>query len=240
MTAELQAAPTPPVADAEYAEWLRAELDRLFEKAFSRTFPGHDLGFVVGPWATQIRLFAIDLFNVLKPELLALPWGSHLTLLDVGAGSGVGTALLASLLAKPYFGYTVDCEALEPFRGWAGLYPLLHRDLPVRGGDLYEIPDASYDLVTASHVLEHVPRHEAAAFARKLASLARKFTVITCPWMEKAPLHPGHEFSVDDELINEVKPDSFETFRSLGWNNGATGTDALQCIAMVFRQDQRN
>jgi hypothetical protein len=163
-----------------------------------------------------------------------------LTLLDVGAGSGVGTALLASLLAKPYFGYTVECEALEPLRGWAGLYPLLHRDLPVRSGNLYEIPDASYDLVTASHVLEHIPRHEAAAFTRKLASLARKFTVITCPWMEQAPLHPGHEFSVDDELIREVKPDSFETFRSLGWNNGATGADALQCIAMVFRQDQRN
>jgi methyltransferase family protein len=239
VTAERRSAPTRPANDKEYAEWLHSELDGLFANAFAKIFPGHDFGFVVGPWATQIRLFAVDLFNVLKPELLRLPWGSRLTLLDVGAGSGVGTALLASLLAKPYFGYTVACEALEPFPGWAELYPLMHRDLPVRSNNLFEIPDASYDVVTASHVLEHIPRREAATFVRKLASAARKFTVITCPWRERAPLHPDHAFSVDDDLLREIEPDSFEIFRSLGWNNAAVGTDPLQCIAMVFRHDQR-
>jgi hypothetical protein len=233
-----QACSTGTAADIEYANWLRSEFERLRKRSYNRIFASAtlaDYDFVFGPWASQGRFFSIDTLNLLKTELFTLPWDSHLTLLDVGSGCGAGIDLLSSFSSEPFAGYRIDCEALERDPRWAELYRIMYRNVPVRTESLSEIPDASYDIVTASHVIEHIAREEVAAFIRKLVSVARKFTIITCPWNEPAPRHPDHAFSVDYDLIKEVEPSSFTLFRSLGWNNGVADAALLQCVGMVFR-----
>ena len=239
------APPHEPLADAgaerRYADWLRSELDALGRRSFRRLFcpPGaaDSSDFVFGPWAQQGRLFGVDLFNVIAQELFSVPFGSKMTLLDVGAGSGAGTALLASLFSHPWAGYEIACEALEPSREWAELYPALYSGVPLRAERLEDIPDRSYDIVTASHVIEHIERDQVAAFIRKLASVARRFAVVTCPWQEPEPVHPEHRFSVRQDLVDEVAPDAIKIFRSLGWHNPSLA-EPLQCIAMVFRSEK--
>ena len=247
---DLSAAAGPPLVlpvgfatERAYAEWLRTELERLIERSYERIFfarPFKNFEFVFGPWAHQGRLFAIDLFNALKGELLEVPAGSHLTLLDVGSGNGAGKALLASLFSHPSVGFTIECEALEPDRIWEELYPVLYGNVTLRSDSLWDVPDESYDIVTASHVIEHIARAEVAPFIRKLVAIARRLTVITCPWQEQRPLCAAHAFSVDDDLLREVEPDSFTVFRSLGWHGATAGASDGQCVALVFRKNNAN
>lgn len=237
--ASAEAAPAGFTDDREYAEWLRTELERVIERNYERIFfarPFKDYEFVFGPWSSQGRMFAIDLINALKPELLALPAGSRLTLLDVGAGCGAGTAMLASCFSHPSLGFTITCDALDKIPEWAELFPVMYRNITMRTDSLYDVKDGSYDIVTASHVIEHIPRRDVAAFIRKLVSVARRLTVVICPWQEALPVHPAHEFSVDCDLIEEVRPDSFTVFRSLGWHNPAVDPALLRCVAMIFRK----
>ncbi|HEX3954897.1 MAG TPA: class I SAM-dependent methyltransferase [Stellaceae bacterium] len=245
---QVQTSPTPAAArklsresqtDADYSQWLRGELDNLTRRAYGRIFYPRgtraNYDFVFGPWAEQTRVFAVDMFNLIKEELFTLPWGSHYTLLDIGAGCGAGTALLASFFEKPYFGYTIACEAMESTAQWAELYRILYPDLRVRTDSPLDVADGSYDVVTVSHMVERIPRGEVAAHIRKLAAISRKFTIVTCPWREAPPLHPAHAFSVDDDLLDEVAPDSYSLFRSFGWNNPVADPRLLQSVAMVFR-----
>lgn len=232
--------PIGSAADAQYAESLRLELDRHTERSYREIFAecggGDDFDFVFGPWANQNRLFAMDMFPLLKGELFAQPWGSQMRLLDVAPGGGAGTALLASLFRDAAFGYTIACEGLEPSAHWADLYPILHRNVTARNETLFDVPDGSYDIVTASHMIQRLSRQEATAAIRKMARIARRFAIVVGPWKEAQPLCPGHDFSLDVDLIAEVKPDNVAIFRSLGWNNPFADAALLQCVGMVFRR----
>jgi len=156
-----------------------------------------------------------------------------LSLLDVGAGPGFGTELLGRLFATNVSGYKIDCTALELSPQWGRFYPYLHNHAGVIIGDLFDQPDNSYDIVVSSHVIEHLPRAEVVPFVKKMQSLARLATIVVCPWQEGCNRHPAHAYSVDRDLLNELHPDHWEVFHSLGWHNP---TGRSRCLGMVFRQ----
>jgi SAM-dependent methyltransferase len=91
------------------------------------------------------------------------PWRGRGRYLDVGCGSG-GALGVASALGWQVAGIEVDAAAAEKARRFGGR---------VHAGDLLEAPFApgEFDVITALHVLEHVP-DPVAAMRRMLGWLA--------------------------------------------------------------------
>lgn len=162
----------------------------------------------------QSRIFMAELF----PTIIRLIHNSiHVSILDVGPGTGAGTALLRDLLHPDGF-YHVKVPV------WAMDIDPTYRDFAVSNfnlnylvGDISQLPLMSYyDLVLSSHVIEHVP--DPYDFLGHLRRISRRWTVVTCPWMEpKDARIPGHVNTIDYEFIHRTNPDEFTISKSAGW-----------------------
>jgi SAM-dependent methyltransferase len=203
---------------------------KIVRRNFARIFPKDDFDFVCGRWAAQGLQFGGDLLQLIKPELQQIPVGTPMSLLDVGGGPGFGAAYFERLFGRGFYGPKLSVEVLELSSQWARFYPFLHDDrLRVHVGDLFDVQDGTYDIVISSHVIEHLARDKIPAFVRKMVSVSRRFTALICPWSEGEHLHPAHVTSIDQPLVDELRPDVVSIFPSLGWRhpNG--------CIWMIFR-----
>jgi len=111
----------------------------------------------------------------------------RLRILDVGAGGGEFAYLLTKL------GHEVD--AIEPNHGYAG-YAASQYGLPVTRGMIGDValPEASYDLITMWHVLEHT--EDPAGVLRQLARALRPggTLVVEVPNVEATCQAPGSTF----------------------------------------------
>ncbi len=104
---------------------------------------------------------------------------THLSLLDVGAGSGEGNRLLLSWARLHRIHLRITLIDVNPHAcATAAAY---YRDEPqvtVQQGDLLAVPPDSADIVTASLVLHHVPTARLAEVVRGLARASRLGVVI--------------------------------------------------------------
>lgn len=209
---------------------IRKEAEEIVQRNFREIFPNDDYDFVAGPWATQGLHFAVDLLQLIKPELMREPVGTPMTLLDVGAGPGFGAAFFRRLFGEGHYGPKLQVSVLELSTQWQRFYPFLHDGLPVAVRNLYEVEDNSFDIVSSSHVIEHLPRDEAPLFVQKMVSVSRKFTAVICPWKEGKQRHPSHVYSVESDLVDDLKPDVVSIFPSFGWRH------EKGCLGMIFRK----
>jgi 2-polyprenyl-3-methyl-5-hydroxy-6-metoxy-1,4-benzoquinol methylase len=104
---------------------------------------------------------------------------AHLTLLDVGAGSGDGNRLLLrwASLRRVHLRITL----LDLHAETCALAADYYRDEPrvrVQQGDLHHLPPRSADIVTAALVLHHIPAPQLPEMLRTLARAARLGVVI--------------------------------------------------------------
>jgi SAM-dependent methyltransferase len=167
-----------------------ADHDEVFEEGYMRGEASFGLDFDILHPRCQELLAGI---NERRMELLEKEAGARGTLLDVGCGTG---------------------ELLEVARdrGWnvTGLDPVAdqaeharsERKLDVRTATLEEFgtPPEPYDVVTAFHVLEHMP--EPVEFARGLAKLARPGGLL----MVEVPNFDSRERKVRGPRWGHLKP----------------------------------
>ena len=147
-----------------------------------------------------------------------------LSLLDVGPRTGSGLATLRllhhpfafnRLKFDPVVGVDLDPEFVR-------IAETEFRDIEARIGDIFDMADNSFDVVTCSHTIEHIP--DPGSFVEKLARIARRALFVACPFEEVARV-PGHCVTITREFFNEHKFEDVEVYDSNHWHNG------LCCLA---------
>jgi 2-polyprenyl-3-methyl-5-hydroxy-6-metoxy-1,4-benzoquinol methylase len=104
---------------------------------------------------------------------------AHLSLIDVGAGSGEGNRLLLRWagLRRVHLRITLLDQHPDTCAAAAAYFQDDPR-VTVQQGDLFALPPGSADIITAALVLHHVPTHRLADTLETLARAARLGVVI--------------------------------------------------------------
>lgn len=146
-----------------------------------------------------------------------------LSLLDVGARTGAGTALLrllhhpqafTRLKFDPVVALDLDpCVMRIVGEEFKDITPLLE--------DIFNIPENSYDIVVCSHTIEHLPQIE--PFVEQLEKIARRYVVLACPVNERSPVSEGHIQIITPETLLNLGYVDVETYESFHFHNGPCG-----------------
>jgi 2-polyprenyl-3-methyl-5-hydroxy-6-metoxy-1,4-benzoquinol methylase len=83
-------------------------------------------------------------------------------------------------------------------------------------GDIYS-HDESFDIIIASHVLEHVPNP--IKFLQRLQELSREWVIVACPWRESPLRTAGHINTIDKTILNAVKARNIHIYTDLSWGH---------------------
>lgn len=167
--------------------------------------------------------FAIEMLPTLWTLLEGVK--EEVTLLDVGARTGAGTALIGYL-------HQQHCTSRIKIRATAldinsTYYNYARKNYPFANytvGDIFKLPEQTkFDIVISSHTIEHVPNPE--VFLAHLIKLATRYVIIACPFKEEN-LFPGHINRFDDNFFIETKAIDVKIYKALGWHQ------SLACIAV--------
>ncbi len=154
----------------------RAFYEHDYRLAYKQTFeprPKHVL---------RAGKVALSRLNKIRPHL-----SGRMRILDVGSGGGEFAYLLKTL------GHEV--EGIEPNRGYAG-YAAAQYGLSIRQGFIgdTELPDATYDLITIWHVLEHTEDPGAVLSQLRRALRPDGHLVVEVPNVEATCQSPSSSF----------------------------------------------
>jgi 2-polyprenyl-3-methyl-5-hydroxy-6-metoxy-1,4-benzoquinol methylase len=157
----------------------------------------------------------IDLLPHLQRLLAEHPRGRTFDVLDVGPGTGLGTALLASMYRRGRLGYRMNVTALDISPAYQHYIPAITPYVPFVREDVFD-HDRTYDIVIASHVIEHI--EDPVPFVRRLQELARLAVFVVAPFNEPADnLTTGHVGVIDEALVTELDPTEWSTMHSVSW-----------------------
>jgi 2-polyprenyl-3-methyl-5-hydroxy-6-metoxy-1,4-benzoquinol methylase len=144
----------------------------------------------------------------------------HMTALDVGPRTACGTELMARLFhpmswSKLKIKFTA-LDVVDRYVEYARLFsPLVEYKI----GDLFKLEDKSYDIVIASHVLEHI--YDPGPFLTKLRKVARDSVFLAGPYDEHPDVRiPAHVVSMTREFFDITRPDDLDIYESPHWHNG--------------------
>jgi SAM-dependent methyltransferase len=190
---------------------LRVDVEEALSPALRRT-KNAPIELATG---TQSKQFMIDLLPHIQQHLTAWPRGSRLDVLEVGPGSGHGTALLSSLYASSELGYRMRVTAVDIRDDYHNYFELVAPYARHRIADIFTM-DETFDIVIASHVIEHVP--DPAGFCRRLQELSRDVVFIAAPYNEpRDRLTTGHCNVIDQQFIEALDPLHIAVVNSVAW-----------------------
>jgi len=170
----------------------------------------------------QSRVFMIDIIKYLHTRL-AHHSNLTKTCLDVGPHLLGGTTLLKELHSPDSFTrLKLTVSALDIDDKFESKCKQIAPDLEYIVGDLYEI-DRVFDIVIASHVLEHVP--DPISFCKALQKRSRDIVIVACPWREFPLTTQGHINTIDKTLTRAVGARDLEVFSNFSW-----GLDRECCL----------
>ncbi len=201
---------------------LRAEIRRHIAERRSLMRRALEIGGAADPEKTlskgmpQSLLFMVELVPFIHRLWGHLPEGSWRTVLDVGPENFSGTALLAQLHAPNTFNrLKLQVSALDVSDEFALLGELVAPDVEFLVGDVASIRGRAWDMVIASHVVEHV--EDPVGFMRRLQGLAREFVVIACPWRENPIVTPDHASTIDKEVVMAAGARDLTIYTNFSW-----------------------
>ena len=186
------------------------ELKKICVRNAKHTFENFE-----NKWVAQTLQFAIDCVPELHRILLRhYKRADHLSLLDVGAGSGVGANLIASLHADRMIYSKIDVDAIDYIDKrllWAKMqYPKVNYTVE----DLYNLKDRKWDFIFCSHCLEHVPSPR--EFCQKMVELCKGFVFVYTPYNE-IELMTDHINTITEEFYGDFNVDRIQIFKSMAW-----------------------
>jgi len=170
---------------------------------------------------SQSLQFYSDISHLLCSKI---PGFDTLSLLDVGPRTGSGLAFLrlvhhpaafTRLKLNPVAGIDIDPMFQQ-------ISSVEFPDIQGMTGDIFDLPEKSWDIVSCSHTIEHI--EDAESFAKQLITIARKYVVIACPFGE-FPLGAGHVRTIDYNFFRSVGFSDIKVYESQHWHSG------LVCLA---------
>jgi SAM-dependent methyltransferase len=164
----------------------------------------------------QSLQFMVDLLPYLQKKLATYPRGRSFDVLDIGPGTGMGTALLAQLYSPPArLGYKMNVKAVDISPLYSDYIRVISPRVPFLKDDIFT-HSPRYDFVIASHVIEHVP--DPVAFCHRMQELAREAVYVLCPFNEPADkLTKGHVNVIDAATVEAMKPTWHLEVNSVSW-----------------------
>lgn len=166
-------------------------------------------------WIAQSIQFAIDCIPEIHRVLIQYyTRASDLAFLDIGAGSGAGSNLIASLHADRmiYSKMAVDAiDYIDKRLLWARFqYPNVNYQVE----DLFHLPSNNWDIVFCSHCLEHIENPR--PFLNKIIDVCRGFAFVYIPYNEVDRIE-GHAYTFTEEFFYPYKVLRTKVFHSLAW-----------------------
>jgi len=166
-------------------------------------------------WVAQSMQFAMDCMPEIH-RILKLHYrrAYDLKLLDVGAGSGAGSNLIAALHADRMIYSKIEVDAIDYIDKrllWARFqYPQVNYQVQ----DLYDLPSKQWDLVLCSHCLEHV--EEPHNFCEKIIDVCKGFALIYTPNNELERIQ-DHLTTFTEAFYDRYPVANIEIFNSMAW-----------------------
>ena len=144
------------------------------------------------------------------------PEGIWRSVLDVGPQTFAGTAILATVHAANSFSrLKLDVHALDITDEFKYIKDIIAPTVHFHVGDIYEFNQRKFDIVIASHVVEHTK--EPIRFMRRLQELAKEFVIIACPWREYPLTSPDHEVTIDKGVTMEIGARDLKIYTNYSW-----------------------
>lgn len=206
--------------------------DELLEKQLMEKIRNVDPVWLDSESVPQSLQFMIDILPTVRRLTNGWPKGRVLRVLDVGAASGAGANLLATMHCGYFFEVKMSVDALdtEPrFKPYADQhFPKINYIV----GNIHELDDTTtWDLIICSHTLEHIPDYQ--SFVSELQRRARYWVLIYSPYNEKRRI-PIHVNSFNEDTFKGREPIISEVVESPGWRT-LDPEEIRKCILIVMR-----
>lgn len=183
----------------------------------------NNLTWLEGSFVPQSMQFMIDLLPTIRKLTADWPAKQPMTVLDVGAGSGAGANLLATLYRDCWFGFPMKVDALDQMDLYKDYAEETFRDIRYMVGQCFELV-GKWDLVICSHVLEH--NIYPMALVEEVMEKTRHWALFYAPYEEK-PLPPCHVNAIDHIFVEKLHPLCGEIVHSPAY--------ATDCIAFALK-----
>lgn len=163
----------------------------------------------------QSKQFMAQLLPTIQRYMRKFPQKTHFSILDVGPGAALGSNLLASMYQNPILGYRATVHTTDIVNHYIRFAKAFCRHVTPHQVNIYDM-EKSYDIVIASHVIEHVP--EWLAFVQRLKEISRGIVIVCSPYRENPEmLTRGHCNIFDDVMLEQMGPDRIELTESPAW-----------------------
>jgi 2-polyprenyl-3-methyl-5-hydroxy-6-metoxy-1,4-benzoquinol methylase len=180
----------------------------------------------------QSLQFMIDILPTIRRLTNGWPKRRILRVLDVGAASGAGSNLLATMHSGYFFEVKMSVDALdtEPrFKPYADQhFPKIKYIV----GNIHEFDKtATWDLIICSHTLEHIPDYQ--SFVSELQRRARYWVLIYSPYDERHRI-AVHVNSFNEDTFKDREPIISQLIESPGWRT-LDPDEIRKCILVVMK-----
>jgi hypothetical protein len=163
----------------------------------------------------QSKQFMMQLLPIVQKYMRAYPYAHRFNILDVGPGTGHGSQLLASMYQTGQLGYRARVVTTDVAPHYVNYMKLFCPNTAPIQKDIFRI-DSFYDIVIASHVIEHV--RDWKGFVRQLQRISSGIVVLCAPLEEDArEMTNGHVNIFKKSDFDDFDVISFEVAMSPAW-----------------------